>query len=425
MIFDFLSLISYIILIQCISQMKNIELIDNGEKSWEWACSRMGIINTLVNEKIDHKPLKGLRLGLSLHVTKETSVLVIAAIKLGSKVSLCSANPLSVQEDIAAFLSSKGVKVYAWKDETEREYFDNIKQVLETGPQVLTDDGSNLHIMAHNKKIQGILGGTEETTSGITRLRALEEKGMLLYPIIGVNEARTKHLFDNRYGTGQSTLMAIIKLTNVLIAGKHIVVCGYGYVGKGVASRAKGLGAIVTVVEVDSLRALEAYMDGYQVRKIIEVVDKGDIFITCTGQKNVISEKHFRKMKNGAILANAGHFDNEIEVDKLFLNSKENYQIKPYLDCFHIHGKKIFLLSKGRVVNLVGAEGNPPEVMAMSFANQLLSIIHVFRNHKKMQNKVYSVPENIDSNVAKLSIKYLGISIDRLTQLQIKYAKSY
>jgi adenosylhomocysteinase len=405
--------------------MKNIELIANGEKSWEWACSRMGIINTLVNEKIEHKPLKGLRLGLSLHVTKETSVLVIAAIKLGSKVSLCSANPLSVQEDIAAFLSSKGVKVYAWKDETEREYFDNIKQVLETGPQVLTDDGSNLHIMAHNKKIQGILGGTEETTSGITRLRALEEKGMLLYPIIGVNEARTKYLFDNRYGTGQSTLMAIIKLTNVLIAGKHIVVCGYGYVGKGVASRAKGLGAIVTVVEVDSLRALEAYMDGYQVRKIIEVVDKGDIFITCTGQKNVISEKHFRKMKNGAILANAGHFDNEIEVDKLFLNSKENYQIKPYLDCFHIHGKKIFLLSKGRVVNLVGAEGNPPEVMAMSFANQLLSIIHVFRNHKKMQNKVYSVPENIDSNVAKLSIKYLGISIDRLTQLQIKYAKSY
>ena len=405
--------------------MKNIELIANGEKSWEWACSRMGIINTLVNEKIEHKPLKGLRLGLSLHVTKETSVLVIAAIKLGSKVSLCSANPLSVQEDIAAFLSSKGVKVYAWKDETEREYFDNIKQVLETGPQVLTDDGSNLHIMAHNKKIQGILGGTEETTSGITRLRALEEQGKLLYPIIGVNEARTKHLFDNRYGTGQSTLMAIIKLTNVLIAGKHIVICGYGYVGKGVASRAKGLGAIVTVVEVDSLRALEAYMDGYQVRKIIEVVDKGDIFITCTGQKNVISEKHFRKMKNGAILANAGHFDNEIEVDKLFLNSKENYQIKPYLDCFHIHGKKIFLLSKGRVVNLVGAEGNPPEVMAMSFANQLLSIIHVFRNHKKMQNKVYSVPENIDSNVAKLSIKYLGISIDRLTQLQIKYAKSY
>ena len=405
--------------------MKNIELIANGEKSWEWAYSRMGIINTLVNEKIDHKPLKGLRLGLSLHVTKETSVLVIAAIKLGSKVSLCSANPLSVQEDIAAFLSSKGVKVYAWKDETEREYFDNIKQVLQTGPQVLTDDGSNLHIMAHNKKIQGILGGTEETTSGITRLRALEEQGKLLYPIIGVNEARTKHLFDNRYGTGQSTLMAIIKLTNVLIAGKHIVICGYGYVGKGVASRAKGLGAIVTVVEVDSLRALEAYMDGYQVRKIIEVVDKGDIFITCTGQKNVISEKHFRKMKNGAILANAGHFDNEIEVDKLFLNSKENYQIKPYLDCFHIHGKKIFLLSKGRVVNLVGAEGNPPEVMAMSFANQLLSIIHVFRNHKKMQNKVYPVPENIDSNVAKLSIKYLGISIDRLTQLQIKYAKSY
>jgi adenosylhomocysteinase len=405
--------------------MNNSELINNGKKSWEWACSHMGIINTLVNENIAHKPLKGLRLGLSLHVTKETAVLVIAATRLGSQVSLCSANPLSVQEDIAAFLSSKGVNVYAWKDETEREYFDNLKQVLRTEPQVLTDDGSNLHVLAHNKKFRGILGGTEETTSGITRLRALEEQGKLLYPVIAVNEAHTKHLFDNRYGTGQSTLAGIIKLTNVLIAGKHIVVCGYGYVGKGVALRAKGMGAVVTVVEVDSLRALEAYMDGYYVKKINHVVDKADIFITCTGQKNVISEKHFRKMKNGAILANAGHFDNEIDIDKLFLNSKTSYPIKPYLDCIHIHGKKIFLLSKGRVVNLVGAEGNPPEVMAMSFANQLLSIIHIYKNHKRMQNKVYSVPENIDSIVAKLSLKYLGISIDKLTPVQRKYGKSY
>jgi adenosylhomocysteinase len=405
--------------------MNNIKLINNGKRSWEWACSHMGTINALVNENFADKPLRGLKLGLSLHVTKETSVLVIAAIKLGSKVTLCSANPLSVQEDIAAFLSSRGVKVYAWKDETEREYFDNLKQVLETGPQVLTDDGSDLHILAHKKKVQGILGGTEETTSGITRLRALEEQGKLLYPVIGVNEARTKHLFDNRYGTGQSTLAGIMKLTNVLIAGKHIVVCGYGYVGKGVASRAKGMGAIVTVVEVDPLRALEAYMDGYNVKRINQVVDNGDIFITCTGQKNVISKKHFRKMKNGAILANAGHFDNEIEVHKLFLISKGSYPIKPNLDCIQIDGKKIFLLSKGRVVNLVGGEGNPPEVMAMSFANQLLSIIHIFRNHKTMQNKVYPVPENIDSNVAELSLKYLGITIDKLTPLQRKYAVSY
>ena len=405
--------------------MNNIELINNGKRSWEWACSHMGTINALVNENFADKPLRGLKLGLSLHVTKETSVLVIAAIKLGSKVTLCSANPLSVQEDIAAFLSSRGVKVYAWKDETEKEYFDNLKQVLETGPQVLTDDGSDLHILAHKKEVQGILGGTEETTSGITRLRALEERGKLLYPVIGVNEARTKHLFDNRYGTGQSTLTGIMKLTNVLIAGKHIVVCGYGYVGKGVALRAKGMGAIVTVVEVDPLRALEGYMDGYNVKKINQVVDNGDIFITCTGQKNVISKKYFRKMKNGAILANAGHFDNEIEVDKLFLISKGSYPIRPNLDCIQIDGKKIFLLSKGRVVNLVGAEGNPPEVMAMSFANQLLSIIHIFRNHKTMQNKVYPVPETIDSKVAELSLKYLGISIDKLTPLQRKYAISY
>lgn len=405
--------------------MKSMELVDSGRKSWEWASSRMGIIDAIVKEHISKRPLKGLRLGISLHVTKETSVLVMAAIKLGSKVSLCSANPLSVQLDVATFLLSEGVKVYAWKDETEREYLDNLKQVLENRPQIVTDDGSNLHVMAHKKKILGILGGTEETTSGITRLRALEKDGKLRYPVIGVNDANTKHLFDNRYGTGQSTLTAIIRLTNVLIAGKHIVVCGYGNVGRGVADRAKGMGAIVTVVEVDALRALEAYMDGYNVTKIDQVVQIADIFITCTGQKNVITDRHFRRMKNGAILANAGHFDNEIQIEKLFSNSYENYSVGQYLDCFNINNRKIFLLSKGRVVNLVGGEGNPPEVMAMSFANQLLCIIHIFQNHKKMQKKVFSVPEKIDSTIARLSLRYLQISIDKLTLAQKKYAKSY
>jgi adenosylhomocysteinase len=405
--------------------MKNMKLIDSGRKSWEWASSHMGIMSAIVNEHISYKPLKDVKLGLSLHITKETSVLVMAAIRLGCKVSLCSANPLSVQEDIVAFLSSAGVKVYAWKDETEREYSDNLKQVLEYHPQIVIDDGSNLHVMAHKSNTLGILGGTEETTSGITRLKALEKDGKLQYPVIGVNEARTKHLFDNRYGTGQSTLTGIIRLTNVLIAGKHIVVCGYGHVGRGVAARARGMGAIVTVVEVDALKALEAYMDGNHVKKIDQVVQNGDIFITCTGQKHVITEKHFRRMKNGAILANAGHFDNEIDVDKLFSNSNENHLIREYLDCFHMNGRKIFLLSKGRVVNLVGGEGNPPEVMAMSFANQLLSIIHIFKNHKKMQKKVFSVPEKIDSTVAKLSLKYLQIEIDKLAPAQRKYAKSY
>jgi len=404
--------------------MHTSELIDRGKKSWEWAASHMDIINTIISENITDRPLKGLKIGLSLHITKETSVLIIALIRLGSKVSLCSANPLSVQEDIGAFLSSKGVKVYAWKDETKKDYFNNLTQVLFDHPQILTDDGSDLHVMAHKEKTHEILGGTEETTSGVTRLKALEEDAKLLYPVIGVNNAKTKHLFDNRYGTGQSTMHGIIKLTNVLIAGKHIVVCGYGNVGKGVASRARGLGANVTVVEVDPVRAIEAYMEGYPVKRINQVVDTADIFITCTGQTNVITAQHLRRMKNGVILANAGHFDNEIDVNKLYEVYK-SYSIKPYLDCFNILGRKIYLLCRGRVVNLVGAEGNSPEVMAMSFANQLLSILYISRNHRKMQKKVYSVPEKIDLKIANLSLKHLGIKIDKLTLLQRKYAKSY
>ena len=404
--------------------MHTSELIDRGKKSWEWAASHMDIINTIISENIPDRPLKGLKIGLSLHITKETSVLIIALIRLGSKVSLCSANPLSVQEDICAFLSSKGVKVYAWKDETKKDYFNNLTQVLFDHPQILTDDGSDLHVMAHKEKTHEILGGTEETTSGVTRLKALEEDAKLLYPVIGVNNAKTKHLFDNRYGTGQSTMHGIIKLTNVLIAGKHIVVCGYGNVGKGVASRARGLGANVTVVEVDPVRAIEAYMEGYPVKRINQVVDTADIFITCTGQTNVITAQHLRRMKNGVILANAGHFDNEIDVNKLYEVYK-SYSIKPYLDCFNILGRKIYLLCRGRVVNLVGAEGNSPEVMAMSFANQLLSILYISRNHRKMQKKVYSVPEKIDLKIANLSLKHLGIKIDKLTLLQRKYAKSY
>ena len=404
--------------------MHTSELIDRGKKSWEWAASHMDIINTIISENIPDRPLKGLKIGVSLHITKETSVLIIALIRLGSKVSLCSANPLSVQEDIGAFLSSKGVKVYAWKDETKKDYFNNLTQVLFDHPQILTDDGSDLHVMAHKEKTHEILGGTEETTSGVTRLKALEEDAKLLYPVIGVNNAKTKHLFDNRYGTGQSTMHGIIKLTNVLIAGKHIVVCGYGNVGKGVASRARGLGANVTVVEVDPVKAIEAYMEGYDVKRINQVVDRADIFITCTGQKNIIIAQHFRRMKNGVILANAGHFDNEIDVNKLYEVYK-SYSIKPYLDCFNIYSRNIYLLCSGRVVNLVGAEGNPPEVMAMSFANQLLSILYISRNHRKMQKRIYSVPEKIDLKIANLSLKHLGIKIDKLTPLQRKYAKSY
>ncbi len=385
----------------------------------------MGIISRILYEFGTSKPLNQTKLGLCLHITKETSVLVLAALRLGARVAICSANPLSVQDDIAAFLSSRGVSVFAWRDETMKQYHDCIKQVLNTRPEILVDDGSDMHVIAHSSGVGGIIGGTEETTSGIRRLKSLENEGKLMYPVIGVNNASTKHLFDNKYGTGQSTMDGIIRITNLLIAGKNIVVCGYGPVGKGVSARARGLGAIVTVTETNSVRALEAHMDGFSVKKLIDAVSEGNIFITCTGQTNVISKQHVRKMKSRSILANAGHFDSEIDTKYLKSNCDSRYLVRPYLECFRIKGKKVYLLSSGRVVNLVGSEGNAPEVMAMSFANQLLSIIYVHRNHQKIERKVYAVPHEIDEYVASASLKSLGIKIDKLTDVQIRYNNSY
>jgi adenosylhomocysteinase len=347
----------------------------------------------------------------------------MAAKSLGADVAICSANPLSAQDDIAAFLYEKGIGVYAWRGETKAEYQQCIRQVLAFRPAIITDDGGDLHITAHKARTKSIVGGTEETTSGVKRLAALEKAGRLMYPIIAVNNARTKYLFDNRHGTGQSTLDGILRATDVFLPGKRVVVCGYGWVGKGVAARTRGMGAIVTVTEVEPVRALEAKMDGFEVMMLSDAAPSGDIFVTCTGQTGVIRKEHFAKMKDGAMLANAGHFDVEIDAGYLCGTSRP-VQVRPNVERFSINGKKLFLLSKGRVVNLVAAEGHPPEVMALSFANQLLSILHVAKNHAKMESIVHGVPEKIDNDVAKYALDAMGVRIDAVTKEQKHYQDS-
>lgn len=370
------------------------------------------------NEK--KKPLAGYRIGFCLHITKETSVLVMTARELGADVALCSANPLSVQDDIAAFLSSEGITTFAWRGETKREYDECINSVLKFRPNIITDDGSDLHIAANKTKVK-IFGGSEETTSGVKRLKALERRKSLMYPVIAVNDAYTKHMFDNRYGTGQSTIDGILRTTSLFLPGKQIIVCGYGWVGKGVAARARGMGAIITITEIDPIKAIEANMDGFNVKRLSDVVSIGDIFITCTGQTHVIREEHIKKMKSGTILANAGHFDIEIDTKYLYSQDKSPASVRVDIDCFNIVGKKIYLISKGRVVNLVGAEGHPPEVMALSFANQLLSIIFISKNYHKMENKIYNVPREIDQSVAKYALDSMNIEIDKMTKTQRLY----
>jgi len=406
-------------------KIADAKLADKGRHSFEWASNRMGIVDKIRAMNDSSQALAGHRLGFCLHITKETSVLVMAAKSLGADIAICSANPLSAQDDIAAFLDSNGVNVYAWRGETESEYKQCIYDVLAFRPVIVTDDGADLHSMAHQKNVKGIAGGTEETTSGVKRLVALERTNRLLYPIIAVNNARTKYLFDNRHGTGQSTLDGILRATGVLLAGKSVVVCGYGWVGKGVANRAKGMGAMVIVTEVDPIKAIEARMDGFEVLPMIEAASAGDIFITCTGQIGVIRKEHFVKMKDGVILSNAGHFDVEIDTEDLHsISYSPPMQVTPSIERFVVNGRRLFLLSKGRVVNLVAGEGHPPEVMALSFANQLLSLLYIAKNHDKMKVSVHSVPEQIDQDVGAYALESMGIRIDQMTEEQKHYQHS-
>lgn len=387
----------------------------------------MKTLTHIVDQYNSKKPLKGVRLGFCLQLTKETSVLLICAKKLGAEIIASSGNPLTTQDDIASFLVSQGITVYGWSNQTQKEFEWCIDQVLLHKPDIIIDDGAELCVRSHfDKRFKAleILGGTEETTTGVKRTKSLEKNKLLRFPVIMVNDARTKNLFDNRSGTGQSTIDGFLRSMNLLLASKRVVVTGYGWVGKGVAKRCQSMGSKVVVTEIDPIKALEAHMDGFEVMPMSKASGIGDIFITCTGMKNVITKAHFAKMKNGAILGNVGHFD--VEIDAKFLLKHPIKKVRDNLDqCTLKNGKKLFLVSKGRVANLIATEGHPPEVMAQSFANQLLSILYIFKNHKKMKNKITKVPKSIDDKVARDVLKLEGISIDKLNQNQIDYANTW
>ncbi len=411
------------------SRIKNPGLAEKGKLTLEWAERLMPVTLGLRKEYDAAKPLNGIRIGAVLHVTKETGVLIRTLKTLGANVYLAGSNPLSTQDDIAAALYSEGINICAWRGQTSSEYFGCIEEVVLSEPDIVIDDGADLHAMLHGKHMEmaaKVIGGTEETTTGVIRLKALEKEGKLMYPVIAVNNAYTKHLFDNRYGTGQSTVDGVLRSTNVLIAGKKIVVAGYGWVGRGIAMRMRGMGGNVIVTEVDPIRALEAVMDGYTVMSIHKAVEIGDIFITATGDKDVISYEDVLKMKNGAILANAGHFNVEIDVETLEAKASSKRVIRENLTEYTLEsGKKIYLLAEGRLVNLVAAEGHPSEVMDMSFANQALAAIYLTRNRGKLERKVYNPPLEIDREIASRKLVSMGVEIDTLIEEQTKYLSSW
>lgn len=411
-------------------RVKDIGLAEKGLRRIEWAGIDMPVLLQIRERFKEEKPLKGVRIGACLHVTTETANLVITLKEGGAEVFLTASNPLSTQDDVAsALVKYFNIPVFAIRGESRKEYYENIHEVLDRKPHITMDDGADLISTIHGERtelLEYIIGGTEETTTGVMRLRVMEKEGVLRYPIIAVNDAMTKHLFDNRYGTGQSTLDGIIRATNRLIAGKRVVVAGYGWCGKGVAMRARGLGARVIVTEVDPIKALEAVMDGFEVMPMIEASKIADIFITVTGNKDIIRKEHFEVMKDGAILANSGHFDVEINIKDLEELSVEVKEIKENVKEYRLKdGRKIYLLADGRLVNLASAEGHPSSVMDMSFANQALSVEYLVKNRNSLEPKVYKVPEEIDRTVAMLKLKSMGISIDELTKEQQKYLSSW
>ncbi len=411
-------------------EIKDIALAEQGKKNIEWAQKDMPVLNSIKERFRKEQPFKGLRLTASVHVTKETAALCIALKEGGADTVLAASNPLSTQDDVAAALVKYyDIPVYAIAGEDSETYHRHIKMALDHKPNLIIDDGCDLVATVHSQRrelLDNIIGSCEETTTGIIRLKAMQNEGKLEFPALGVNNSLTKHLFDNRYGTGQSALDGIIRATNILLAGKTFVVCGYGWCSRGAAAKARGMGANVIVTEVDPLKALEAVMDGFRVMPIAQAAPLGDIFLSITGDINVISAENILKMKSGAFVANAGHFDVEVDVKNLKKYTKEFRNIRPNLDEWVLeNGKSIYVLAQGRLVNLVCAEGHPASVMDMSFANQALGMEFIVKNNHKLENKMYTLPRSVDEEIARIKLESMGIQIDTLTEEQKRYLNTW
>ena len=409
--------------------IKDPSLAGAGRQRIEWAAREMPVVGIIRERFAAGKPLKDVRISGCLHITTETANLALALQAGGAEVVLCASNPLSTQDDVAAALVDYGIPTGAIKGEDDATYYKHIDMALDNKPHLTIDDGADLVTTLHSRRsdlISDIIGGSEETTTGVIRLRSMYKAGQLKYPLIAVNDAQTKHFFDNRYGTGQSTLDGIIRATNILFAGKKVVVCGYGWTGRGVTMRAKGLGAHVIVVEVEPVRALEAVMDGFEVMPLMKAAAVGDIFITVTGDKNVIDKAHLEVMKDGAILANSGHFNAEINIPALEGMSRRKRTVRDFVEEYALDdGRCLYLLGEGRLINLAAAEGHPASVMDMSFANQALCMEYLVKNKGKLEIKVHPVPEEIDNEVARLKLQAMGVAIDTLTEEQKKYLASW
>ena len=411
------------------SNVKDMSLAPQGALNIEWAEMQMGGLLRLKASLEKSKPFKGIRVGMCLHITKETAVLVNTLRAAGAEVSITGCNPLSTQDDVAAALAKDGVDVYGWRAETNDEYYECLNKVLDTKPQYTVDDGCDLVTIVHTERqdlLDGIFAGAEETTTGVIRLRAMEKEGVLKYPMVAVNDSDTKHLMDNFIGTGQSTLDGIIRASNVLIASKNVVVAGYGSCGKGVALRARGLGANVTVTEINPFRALQASMDGWHVMPMTQAAPTADMIITVTGCKDVVADRHFPLLKDGAILANSGHFDCEVNVKALDSTAKSMRRIRPDFDEYTMpDGRRVFVCGEGRLVNLAAAEGHPSTIMAMSFMDQTFALQWALENRDKLENKVYVLPEELDMKVARLQLESMKVDIDVLTPEQDAYLNSW
>ncbi|MBE0480398.1 MAG: adenosylhomocysteinase [Dehalococcoidia bacterium] len=412
------------------SDVRDLSLAAAGSLRIEWAAREMPVLRLIGERFAGERPLEGVRVSACLHITTETANLALTLKAGGASLALCASNPLSTQDDVAACLVVEhGIPVFAMKGEDNATYYRHISAALDHRPNVTMDDGADLVAAIHKERtdlVSGIIGGTEETTTGVIRLRSLEREKKLKYPIIAVNDAQTKHLFDNRYGTGQSTIDGITRATNILWAGKRVVICGYGWCGRGVAMRAKGLGAHVVVCEVEPIRALEAVMDGYDVMALLDAARIGDIFITVTGGLNIIDKEHLLAMKDGAIMANSGHFNAEINIPVLENLATGKRRVRPFVDEFVLEGgKSLFLLGEGRLINLAAAEGHPASVMDMSFANQALCAEYMVKKGKELAPMVYNVPEAVDKEVGRLKLEAMGIKIDTMTEEQQKYQVSW